>query len=151
MEYLRKVLTGEICLVKEDEKIIVFAYHQDVLDVLQKGLEEINVGFIRMDGQTASAIRSNLVDQFKTKPFIRVALLSIKVAGVGNIKYFYFILFFFFYLFFIYFYLFLFYFYFNLFFFFLLLYFILFIFFFLLLYFYKFRIKFDKCVCCDFC
>ena len=108
MEYLRKVLTGEICLVKEDEKIIVFAYHQDVLDVLQKGLEEINVGFIRMDGQTASAIRSNLVDQFKTKPFIRVALLSIKVAGVGNIKYFYFILFFFFYLFFIYFYFFLF-------------------------------------------
>ena len=84
MEYLRKIYRGENETIGKDEKIIVFCHHQEVLNILQRGLEEIKVDFIRMDGTTSSDVRPKLVESFQTKPFIKVALLSIKVAGVGK-------------------------------------------------------------------
>ncbi|WIA08961.1 hypothetical protein OEZ85_008376 [Tetradesmus obliquus] len=65
-------------------KIVVFAYHQQVLNALQAQLcETQGLGFIRIDGSTPPQQRQQLVDRFQTDPSVRLALLSIKAAGAG--------------------------------------------------------------------
>ncbi|KAF6266788.1 hypothetical protein COO60DRAFT_14262 [Scenedesmus sp. NREL 46B-D3] len=67
-----------------DGKLVVFAYHQQVLSALQAQLcEAQGLGFIRIDGKTQPQQRQQLVGRFQTDPSVRLALLSIKAAGTG--------------------------------------------------------------------
>ena len=63
-------------------KVILFAHHIAMLDTLQGLCEELDIGFIRIDGSTPQKERPRIVSEFK-KPERRVAILSIGACGTG--------------------------------------------------------------------
>jgi len=87
-----------------DLKFLVFAYHKDVMDGIEECVAQELASYyklkmpkdkkeykrkmhgeyyIRIDGSTDPSRRQNLVNTFKTNDHCRVAVLSIKAAGVG--------------------------------------------------------------------
>lgn len=65
------------------ENLLLFAFHRDVLDAAENLLRRIGTLFVRVDGSTPAVCRSSLVEQFQTNEDVKVALLSINVAGTG--------------------------------------------------------------------
>lgn len=71
---------------------MVFAHHTSVLDGLEEAVQsmkytsesgtELWAGHMRIDGKTSSKLRSDRVKAFQGDEHCRVALLSIKAAGV---------------------------------------------------------------------
>lgn len=70
-------------MIEAGAKFLVFAHHRDVLNALEEVCKEQNVGYIRIDGQTKPALRSQYVDSFQNSSQVRVGILSITAAGVG--------------------------------------------------------------------
>jgi SNF2 family DNA or RNA helicase len=68
-------------LAENDEKVVVMAWHTDVLDTLQHALARF--GAVRLDGATAPAERQAAIDAFQTDPGTRVFLGQILAAGAG--------------------------------------------------------------------
>lgn len=71
-----------------DNKIIIFAHHLILLDavensVVRSSTKARKINYIRIDGSTPSKERFRLVEDFQTKKKTRVAILSMKAAGVG--------------------------------------------------------------------
>ena len=89
----------EVCalirlVLQQKQKTIVFGHHHDVMDKIeveiahaleQKSMEENGAGncFIRIDGRTHAEERQNLANKFQKDPSCRLALLSIRAAGLG--------------------------------------------------------------------
>lgn len=67
------------------QKVLVFAHHKDVMDVIEAAVSKHlkGLGHIRIDGSVSSAERAMRVRKFQMKPQVRVALLSVTAAGVG--------------------------------------------------------------------
>lgn len=72
-----------IDLVEGGHKMIVFAHHQEMLDVICQSLIKKKVEYIRIDGKTPSEKRQHLCDQFQRDLETRVAVLSITAANTG--------------------------------------------------------------------
>ncbi|KAI0243026.1 DNA annealing helicase and endonuclease ZRANB3 [Lamellibrachia satsuma] len=64
-------------------KLIVFAHFHIMMDSLSDLLHDLTIKFIRIDGHTPQQDRPRLVHQFQTDPSTRVAVLSMRAAGVG--------------------------------------------------------------------
>jgi SWI/SNF-related matrix-associated actin-dependent regulator 1 of chromatin subfamily A len=62
-------------------KLIVFAHHKLLLDVLERCFGGVST--VRIDGDTSINSRQSIVNAFQTDPRIRLALLSTRAAGVG--------------------------------------------------------------------
>jgi SWI/SNF-related matrix-associated actin-dependent regulator 1 of chromatin subfamily A len=62
-------------------KMIVFAHHKLLLDVLERCFGGRST--VRIDGETPVDSRQSIVNAFQTDPKIRLALLSTRAAGVG--------------------------------------------------------------------
>ncbi|EMS11995.1 helicase [Entamoeba histolytica HM-3:IMSS] len=75
--YLDDVLDSGI------KKVVVFAHHRDVLDGIVYNLQRKKVQFIRIDGETKSENKKELVDIFRDDDNCRVAVLSILAANCG--------------------------------------------------------------------
>lgn len=68
-------------LLEQEEQVVVFAHHQDVINQLTELLgEEYNVASIF--GQTPTFVRQNIVDNFQEKK-LQCVVLGIQAAGVG--------------------------------------------------------------------
>ena len=65
------------------EKFLFFGHHTCTLDAASEMLRRRKVPFIRIDGSTDTNARQHLVDRFQTDRQTRVAVLSIKAAGMG--------------------------------------------------------------------
>ena len=80
-DYLLEWLRG----TSASSKILVFAHHKAVLDVIEVAVskEFKGKGHIRIDGSVNSQERASRVRKFQTCGSVRVALLSITAAGVG--------------------------------------------------------------------
>ena len=63
------------------EKLILFAWHREVMKQLQEGLAKH--GVVRLDGSTGMAARQLAVDTFQSNPDCRIFLGQIKAAGIG--------------------------------------------------------------------
>ena len=73
---------------------MVFAHHSNVLDGLEEAVRTMayltesgqsrQAGYMRIDGSTPSKLRSDHVKRFQGDEDCRVALLSIKAAGVRH-------------------------------------------------------------------
>ena len=76
-------------------KLLVFAHHTSVLDALEEAARKMRVpdpqsgggatiplDHMRIDGSTSAQARAALVRQFQEQPRCRLALLSLKAAGV---------------------------------------------------------------------
>lgn len=67
-------------ILNEQEKIILFAHHHEVLDALQSEFGEISV---QVDGRVSLDDRQKAVDRFQGDPTCRVFIGGIQAAGVG--------------------------------------------------------------------
>lgn len=74
MDYLVNVLDNE-------DKIVVFAHHHDVIDTLVEGLAEY--GVVSIDGRAEIKKRQEAVDRFQHDPKVRVIVGSIGAMGSG--------------------------------------------------------------------
>ncbi len=68
-------------LESDDEKIIVFAHHKDVIKALEEGLA--SYGLVSIKGTTSKEKRHAAVKSFQNDPSVRVFVGSITAAGVG--------------------------------------------------------------------
>lgn len=64
-----------------EDKLVIFAWHIAVLDILQERLRKF--GVVRVDGSTSPAKRQRAVDDFITKPELQVFLGNIQSIGIG--------------------------------------------------------------------
>jgi SNF2 family DNA or RNA helicase len=64
-----------------EEKLTIFGWHIEVLDILQKGLERF--GVCRVDGRKSALSRQKAVDDFVNDGSKRVFLGNIQAAGTG--------------------------------------------------------------------
>ena len=70
-------------LLEGGGKFLVFAHHTCLLDAIEHSCNKHKCKYIRIDGSTPSHSRANLVESFQTNESVRVAILSIRAAGVG--------------------------------------------------------------------
>lgn len=69
--------------IEQEEKLLVFAHHTDVLDGIEAHLKKVQIGYVRLDGSTPTAGRQDLVDKFQSAESVRVFLGSMTAAGQG--------------------------------------------------------------------
>jgi SNF2 family DNA or RNA helicase len=74
-DYIKTLLDGGV------DKIVVFGWHIEVLDILQRQL--MRYGVLRIDGSTTPKNRQERVDAFMTQPKMRVMLGNIQSMGTG--------------------------------------------------------------------
>lgn len=77
-EYLDTLIEGSA-----DGKYLFFAHHTVMLDAVGEFLRKKKIQSIRIDGTTPADARGKLVDTFQREAACRVAVLSIKAAGMG--------------------------------------------------------------------
>lgn len=68
-------------MLENVDKVVVFAHHHEVVDILMKGLAQYNP--VSITGETAVAKRQQIVEYFQTNNTVRVFVGSITAAGVG--------------------------------------------------------------------
>lgn len=76
IEYIQDFISDN-----EDQKVIVFAHHKDVVQQLYKGLEEYKP--VLITGDTDIKQREKSEDYFRNSPDVKVIICSILAAGVG--------------------------------------------------------------------
>lgn len=64
-------------------KMIIFAHHKVLLTAISDWLKTKGVKHIVITGETNTAIRQDLCDEFQQSPSCRAAVVSIMAAGVG--------------------------------------------------------------------
>ena len=68
---------------KQEGRVLLFTQSRVMLDILERFVVDQNYEYRRMDGSTAVASRTNLVNEFNSNPSIFVFLLTTKVGGLG--------------------------------------------------------------------
>lgn len=64
-------------------KMLVFAYHLDLLNAIELFATRERFGFIRIDGGIPVGRRQMLVDNFQDDASVRIGILSLQTAGTG--------------------------------------------------------------------
>lgn len=64
-----------------DEKLVIFGWHIEVLDILQEKLSRF--GAVRIDGRKNATQRQKAVDDFIDNPEIRVFIANLQSGGTG--------------------------------------------------------------------
>ena len=76
-EYVHDILSDS------EEKIIVFAYHHEMMNSLEDLLHKDKIDYIRIDGSTKQDKRYEYVKYFQEKKECRVAIVSIIAGSTG--------------------------------------------------------------------
>ncbi|XP_057818807.2 uncharacterized protein LOC131031948 isoform X2 [Cryptomeria japonica] len=76
LDYMQTMIEGGC-------KFLVFAHHLSMLDAIEQYLIKKKVSCIRIDGSTSPSSRQMLVTRFQERDDVKVAVLSIRAAGVG--------------------------------------------------------------------
>jgi hypothetical protein len=76
-------LVAEYCkeLLDSVEKLVIFAWHADVIDLLVRELAKFHP--VSLTGQTPQERRQGIVDTFQTDPTCRAFIGNMQAAGVG--------------------------------------------------------------------
>lgn len=75
VEYAHDFLEGS------DEKLVIFGWHLEVLDIFENELSRF--GTVRVDGRKSPQARQKAVDDFVNKSNVRVFIGNIQAAGTG--------------------------------------------------------------------
>lgn len=67
----------------EGEKIIIFSQWTSLLDLLEIDVDGKHYGYRRYDGSMNAKQRGDAVEDFKTKPSVRMMLVSLKAGNAG--------------------------------------------------------------------
>lgn len=65
-----------------EDKVLLFGWHIDVLDILQERLNKF--GVLRIDGRVSTNNKQKMVDQFSADPTIRVLVGNAQAMGTGT-------------------------------------------------------------------
>lgn len=65
----------------DGEKLVIFGWHIEVLDILQEKLSRF--GAVRIDGRKNAAQRQKAVDEFIDNPNVRVFIANLQSGGTG--------------------------------------------------------------------
>jgi SWI/SNF-related matrix-associated actin-dependent regulator 1 of chromatin subfamily A len=65
------------------DRTLVFSQFTSVMDILQWVLDDLDIGYFRLDGQTPISERQMMLDQFYEDESIPVFMLSTKSGGAG--------------------------------------------------------------------
>ena len=68
---------------QQGHRALVFTQTQQMLDILEKAMQDAGHSYHRMDGSTPVSQRARLVDDFNTNEEMFVFLLTTKVGGLG--------------------------------------------------------------------
>lgn len=71
-----------MCLDGGEDKIVIFAHHVDVLNILQERLSKY--GVLRIDGSLSANQKQKRVDSFRTLPQFRVMIGNMQSMGTGT-------------------------------------------------------------------
>lgn len=66
--------------LESGEKLVVFAWHTKILDLIEEEFKNISV---RVDGSTPQKTRQEIVEAFQNDPKIKLFIGNIKAAGIG--------------------------------------------------------------------
>ena len=72
----------EMLLDGGEEKLVLFAWHIEVMNILEQRLGKY--GLIRVDGSTGAAKKDRLIQQFIEEPGVQIALGNILSMGTGT-------------------------------------------------------------------
>ncbi|KAG0192095.1 hypothetical protein DFQ28_010184 [Apophysomyces sp. BC1034] len=64
-------------------KVIIFAYHANMMDAVVDHAKKHNIEFIRIDGRTDRQTRQTVCEKFQTEARVRLAIVSITAANIG--------------------------------------------------------------------
>lgn len=73
----------EMLLEGGAEKLVVFAWHREVIALICQGLQAKGYMSVALTGQTPAAQRMKLVDAFCTNPDLRVFVAQLQAGGAG--------------------------------------------------------------------
>ncbi|ODQ65918.1 hypothetical protein NADFUDRAFT_12699, partial [Nadsonia fulvescens var. elongata DSM 6958] len=65
------------------QKVIVFSLFTSFLDIIETGLEQQNINFLRYDGKMSATARNQAILDFTDDPNYEVILISLKAGNVG--------------------------------------------------------------------
>ncbi|KAA8896130.1 SNF2 family N-terminal domain-containing protein [Sphaerosporella brunnea] len=65
------------------DRVLVFSQFTQVMDLLEQVLTTLDMGYLRIDGNTPVEARQDLIDQYHSETDIMVFLLSTKAGGFG--------------------------------------------------------------------
>lgn len=77
-KYIEKLLDKD-----RQKKFIIFCHHRVMSEGLMQFLEQKQISFIIINGETLPKLRQECCDVFQTNDRVRVAVVSIVAAGVG--------------------------------------------------------------------
>ena len=77
---MKQVIEWVRDFIDSGEKLVLFAVHKNVLDIIQKAFPDCSV---RLDGSTSQKNRQIAVDRFQTDNNVRLFLGNVLAAGVG--------------------------------------------------------------------
>ena len=69
--------------IQAGHKILLFSGYTSMFDILEKSLNEENIQYLKLTGQTKVGERMNLVDEFNNNDNIKLFLISLKAGGTG--------------------------------------------------------------------
>jgi len=73
-------------LARPEDKVVVWAFHKEHLDVLTRLLDDAGIGWVRIDGAKAPAARAKALDSFREDPAIRVLVGTDAFASGLNLQ-----------------------------------------------------------------
>lgn len=75
-DYMTMLLDGG------EEKLVLFAWHIEVLNILEKALAKY--GLVRIDGSTGASKKERLIGEFVRNPKVQICLGNIQSMGTGT-------------------------------------------------------------------
>jgi hypothetical protein len=76
-------LTHLMCSIDSREKVVVFAHHRRVMNLLQKWAVATHIRHVRVDGHTCSRDRYERIRSLGEDAGLRMALVSVTAGGQG--------------------------------------------------------------------
>ena len=68
---------------EQDHKVLLFTQTQQMLDILERHVQDAGMRYHRMDGSVALPTRFRMIDDFNRNPDVFVFLLTTRVGGLG--------------------------------------------------------------------
>ena len=69
--------------IESGHKILLFSGYTSMFEIIEKRLQEENVKYLKLTGQTKVGERMNLVDEFNNNEDVKLFLISLKAGGTG--------------------------------------------------------------------
>jgi len=78
-----KLLLANVWAKDPTDKIVLVSHSTQMLDVLQRMMDDLGYTYLRLDGSVSSTKRGEMVDKFNKLELQKVFLLSAKAGGIG--------------------------------------------------------------------